>query len=270
MLTSISLKEKSTSFWKDWWALKTTGSFRIILAEENTLNIGVPLEWRFRQEMIRSQTRRSVSSVSEYSVLTNVLVQNSVWRLFRLRWGASYDNLLPGIKPRCLAVWAGFTMLLSPVISLKWLADIQLDMSASQAEKQTCLSEEERMMEKYTSVGTVEDKRKCGTEKGVEWIRGRGRNRRKPWGISKKGFKWRHRPATEMWFEWSDGQSGEKSERAASGSCCVTVSKADLKVLKGPAGKRLSQCGGPHRQHAMPSEDRPPPSLWSVTNSVRD
>lgn len=63
-------------------------------------------------------------------------------------------------------------MLLSPAISLKRLADIQLDMSASQAEKQTCLSEEERMMEKYTSVGTVEDKRKCGTEKGVEWIRG--------------------------------------------------------------------------------------------------
>ena len=110
-------------------------------------------------------------------------------------------------------------------------------------------------------------RKRCRVDQGGE---AGGRYRRKPWGISKKGFKWRHRPATEMWFEWSDSQSGEKLERAASGSCCVTVLKADLKVLKGPGGKRLSQCGGPHRQHAMPSEDRPPPSLWSATNSVRD
>lgn len=39
-------------------------------------------------------------------------------------------------------------MLLSPVISLKRRADIQLDMSTSQAETQTRVPEEERMMEK--------------------------------------------------------------------------------------------------------------------------
>ncbi len=61
---------------------------------------------------------------------------------------ASYDNLLLGITLRCLVVWAGFTMLLSPVISLKQRADIQLDMSTSQAETQTCVYEEERMIEK--------------------------------------------------------------------------------------------------------------------------
>lgn len=60
---------------------------------------------------------------------------------------ASYDNLLLGITPRCLVVLAGFTVLLSPVIRLKQGADIHLDMSTSQAEKQTCVSEEERMME---------------------------------------------------------------------------------------------------------------------------
>ncbi|KAL7369720.1 hypothetical protein ABVT39_006727 [Epinephelus coioides] len=56
---------------------------------------------------------------------------------------ASYDNLLPGITPKCLAVWAGFTML-SPRMSLKRRADIQLDMSTIQAKTQTCVSEGEK------------------------------------------------------------------------------------------------------------------------------
>lgn len=60
---------------------------------------------------------------------------------------ATYDNLLPGITPRCLVALAGFAVLLSPVIRLKRRADIHFDMSTSQAEKKTCVSEEGRMME---------------------------------------------------------------------------------------------------------------------------
>lgn len=50
-------------------------------------------------------------------------------------------------------------MLLSLVISLKRRADIQLDMSTSQAEKPTCESEEERMIENSRC---CEDERNCG------------------------------------------------------------------------------------------------------------
>lgn len=76
--------------------------------------------------------------------------------------GGPYDNFLPGISMRCLVVMAGFTMSLSLVISLKQRADIQLDMSTSQGEMQTCVTEAERIMKKYALFCTLRRKRNCG------------------------------------------------------------------------------------------------------------
>jgi len=53
--------------------LKTTGSCTVAVAEENTLDFCIPPGCSCRQEMIRDQTRSSVSPASEYSVLTSVL-----------------------------------------------------------------------------------------------------------------------------------------------------------------------------------------------------
>lgn len=96
-----------------------------------------------RREMIRDQTSSSVSLVREYSALTGAFLRADICRkVLWLRCGASYDNLLPGITPRCLVVRAGLAMLLSLGISLKRQADIQLDRSTSQAK--TCASAGER------------------------------------------------------------------------------------------------------------------------------
>lgn len=73
---------------------------------------------------------------------------------------ASYDNLLPGITSRCLVVWAGFTVLLSPVISLKRRADIQLDMSTSQAENLCVFGRKDDGKVDFSQC--CEDKRNCG------------------------------------------------------------------------------------------------------------
>lgn len=76
---------------EEWWALgnlgKTTGSCRIIVAEENTLDIWVPLGWSCRQEMIKDQTSRARSLVSEYSGLTSVLKHKSAGTILWLQWG---------------------------------------------------------------------------------------------------------------------------------------------------------------------------------------